>query len=78
LGVEEVLEFVLEGAFAALEVDPDGVGFVVVVPGSGAAEGGGAAVEEDAVDVLGKGRGAQVAWEGSGRVPVFLVAVEHL
>jgi hypothetical protein len=36
LGVEEVLEVFLEGSFAAVEVVPDGVWFVVVVSFSGA------------------------------------------
>lgn len=35
LGVEEVLEFLLEGTFAALEVQPDSVWLGVVVSVSG-------------------------------------------
>jgi hypothetical protein len=76
LGVEEVLEVVLEGVFAALEVEPDGVWFRVVV--SASAVRGCGAVEEHAVDVAGEGRGLEASGWGEGCVSVFLVAVEHL
>jgi hypothetical protein len=53
LGVEEALEVLLEGAFAPLEVEPDGVWFGVVV--SASAVRGCGAIEKHAVDVAGEG-----------------------
>jgi hypothetical protein len=55
LRVEEALEVCLQGALAALEIEPDRAGFVFVGTVSDAGRGGGAAVEEHAVDVAGEG-----------------------